>query len=229
MDDGLIRSTLYERVLRDFENGTRESLPEFLQEFLHPVYAFLRAHGKAHSEASSGVCSFVRRQLGADEQVAADVEGRLRCHLFSAASRFHEQGCPIGDEPETEAVTFDFEWSLNRWEEISQAALPALEVFDQEWSAAVFRRVRHAVERDYVRHGKAREFRLLSRGLEAVGRRVSHPELAHMLRIREPQVKQKLQQLSQRFRHALHNHIAETVAESELATEISFVSERFGR
>lgn len=225
--DRMRYGSLYERIVRDLQTGSRESLTFFLQRFQHPMYAYLRARGLDHSRVADELREFVRRHLEVREESVAP-DGRLRTHLRTCLAQFREQDHPTTNSIDPDEVVLDLEWSLNRWEEVARSGMGAADVFDHEWAAVILRDSRHVVERDYVHHRKAKEYRLLSRSLDAVGRRISHAELAHLLHLRESQAKQKLRQLSQRFRHALHQHVAETVAESEIAPEIEFISERTG-
>lgn len=229
-----IRQTLFQRVASCKLTDSTEALEEFFQDSWHPMYVFIRAKGKEHAEASELVQAFIRRELLTRDAVCEwnPKGGRLRTFVRPGLERFcsgkgHRESAQDQDHPKALAkLSFDFEWSKAHYEQLANEAPERR--FDREWAEMVVHKSMHVVEKEYLHRGKAKEYRLLNRSLQghsAGGRRVSKAELALMLRSTESSVRQKLLQLRQRHRHAMNNHVAETVDESEIEEEIKYISD----
>ncbi|MGB0578148.1 MAG: hypothetical protein ACPGVU_00470 [Limisphaerales bacterium] len=228
--------TLFRRVIASLDTECNEALEEFFQDYWHPMYVFLRSKGTSHEDASDLVLGFILHELLTRDQIRnwKPDRGRLRTFLMVGLDRFRineyhrESAQKRGGPKEQTHVSFDFEWSRDRYEQSATIAdTPDLQ-FDREWAEVVVQKTMHVVEMEYVQRGRAKEYRILSRSLRGRsggGRRVAYAEIAHNLRTSENNVKQKMLQLRNRYRHALSKQVAETVDESEVEEEIRYVSD----
>lgn len=226
------RMTLFERVIACRESDSNEALVEFFQAFWPAMYACLRSQGEAHTDGAAVVQNFVHQELTTGKQLRlwSTDSGRLRIFLKLALEEFRKpshQAAP-GNSPASTLVTFDFDWSQRRFDgQMAPEQEPDLR-FDREWTGVIAHKSMAAVEKEYLRRGQAKEYRILSRSLQAGAagrRRVSPAEIAHMLRTNEQTIRQKTHQLRRRYHHVFNNQVAETAAPSAADEEIKYISD----
>lgn len=184
---------------------------DLVRDFWNPIYAFLRADGRNHDEASAGLCRFF--QAWNDNHTVP----RLRTSVLAKLTTLN----PSEFEGTDSATEYDLEWCRRRFDSWPEIVGPT-QLFDCEWADVLVQKCMHKVELEYVRRGRAKEFRILSRTVR--GRQIPPRELAHMLKQSGSEAQRALQQLRHRLRLAFSAQVAETAVEGEFDTELQHVS-----
>lgn len=227
--------SLYQRVLSDGPAESRAALEEFFQRYWYPMYAFMRARGATHDDASDLVQGFILSELLEREQIKEwnPERGRLRTFLKVALDRFRlkeyrrESAKKRGGPKAETHVSMDFEWAEGRYANTAIDHDSPDKIFEKEWAEATINQVLSMLASRYSDKDKLKEFQLLCRNLSARagdGDHVKYSEIAAELGTTENNVKQKMITFRDQFKRAMESVVAETAAAGEVEDEVAFVS-----
>ena len=201
--------------------GSRADLELLLRAYWSPVYAFIRAKGFGHHDASDLTQEFLAEILvGRDLIARADpMRGRFRAFLKSALRNFlvdqHRRAHTKRAAPDAPLASLNSDGGGSA----AQDSEPAT-AFDRQWAAAVIALAVERTEAACRQDGMDAQwtaFRAVV--LAPLSARVKPPtmdELAVRIGASSPaQVSNMIQTVKRRFRRTLQQVVAETVSDPE--------------
>lgn len=216
--------------------GSRADLEMLLRAYWSPVYAFIRAKGFGHHDASDLTQEFLAEILvGRDLIAKADpMRGRFRAFLKSALRNFlidqhrrssSKRAAPANPIASVEASpeTADGTSGSEPWG-----------AFDRQWAAAVLALTIERTEAACVQDGMTQQWAAFKAVvLGPLTGRVKAPtmdELAERVGAAGPaQVSNMIQTVKRRFRRTLEQVVAETVNDpADVAQELAAIQGFFG-
>jgi RNA polymerase sigma-70 factor (ECF subfamily) len=220
--------------------GSRADLELLLRAYWSPVYAFIRAKGFAHHDASDLTQEFLAEVLvGRDLIAKADpLRGRFRSFLKSALRNFlidqHRRSNSKRAAPTAPLTSVDS--GPEAADPVSRdggGGEPAA-AFDRQWAAAVLALTIERTEASCKQDGMDQQwsaFRAVV--LAPLTGRVRPPAmdtLAERLGATSPaQVSNMIQTVKRRFRRILHQVVSETVTDpTDVQDEIASLQKFFG-
>ncbi len=217
--------------------GSRADLELLLRAYWSPVYAFVRAKGFAHHDASDLTQEFLAEVLvGRDLISKADpLRGRFRSFLKSALRNFlidqHRRSSAKRAAPTGPISSVDT--GPEAPDPASRDAEPA-QAFDRQWAAAVLalaiERTEAACKQDGMDQQWAAFRAVILAPLTARVKPPSMEALAERLGATSPaQVSNMIQTVKRRFRRTLQQVVAETVTDpGEVDDELNSLQGFFG-
>jgi RNA polymerase sigma-70 factor (ECF subfamily) len=217
--------------------GSRADLELLLRAYWTPVYAFIRAKGFAHHDASDLTQEFLAEVLvGRDLIAKADpLRGRFRAFLKSALRNFlidqHRRSSAKRAAPAGPISSVDA--GPEAADHASRDQEPAA-AFDRQWAAAVLalaiERTEAACKQDGMDQQWAAFRAVVLSPLTGRVRAPSMEALAERLGATSPaQVSNMIQTVKRRFRKALEQVVAETVTDpGEIGDELNALQRFFG-
>lgn len=228
--------------------GSRADLELLLRAYWSPVYAFIRAKGFSHHDASDMTQEFLSEILvGRDLIAKADpMRGRFRSFLKSALRNFlidqHRRASAKRAAPSTPISSVDAgpeaadNGSIDRGGSVrsGNASTDPAAAFDRQWAAAVLALTIERTEAACKQDGMDQQwaaFRAVV--LAPLSSRVKPPsmeELAQRLGAASPaQVSNMIQTVKRRFRRTLQQVVAETVTDpKDVDDELAALQRFFG-
>ena len=227
--------TLFQRMVSGSPGDSREALEEFFSRYWYPMYAFMRARGATHEDASDLVQGFVMKELLERDQIRQwqPERGRLRTFLKVALDRYRlnehrrESAQKRGGRKAKTHVSMDFEWAEGRFENTAIDFDSPDKLFEREWAEVTVQKVISELSKKYAAKDKSTEFLLLCQNLSARagdGQATSYRDIATQLNTTENNVKQKMIAFRALFKKQLEQTVSETVDQSELESEVQFLT-----
>jgi DNA-directed RNA polymerase specialized sigma24 family protein len=228
--------------------GSRADLEVLLRAYWSPVYAFIRAKGFSHHDASDMTQEFLAEVLvGRDLIAKADpMRGRFRSFLKSALRNFlidqHRRASAKRAAPSTPISSVDAGPEAIDPASIDQGTArgrrsaggdPAT-AFDRQWAAAVLALTIERTEAACKQDGMEQQWAAFRAVILApLSSRVKSPpmdELAERLGAASPaQVSNMIQTVKRRFRRTLQQVVAETVTDpNDIESELAALQRFFG-
>jgi RNA polymerase sigma-70 factor (ECF subfamily) len=216
--------------------GSRADLETLLRAYWSPVYAFIRAKGFGHHDASDLTQEFLAEILvGRDLISKADpMRGRFRAFLKSALRNFlidqHRRSSAKRAAPSAPIASMD---AAPEAADASQGAEP-WGAFDRQWAAAVLALAIERTEAACLQDGMTPQWAAFKAVvLSPLTGRVKPPameDLAERLGAANPaQVSNMIQTVKRRFRRMLEQVVAETVNDpGDIAQELKALQSFFG-
>jgi RNA polymerase sigma-70 factor (ECF subfamily) len=203
---------------RDNATGAHEALAKLCQTYWYPLYAYVRRRGHSPEDAQDLTQEFFARLLERSWIGRADRQkGRFRSFLLSALNHF------LADEWDKaraqkrgggfKFVPLQFDQAETRYgHEPADQSTTAEQNYERRWALTLLEEVLQRLRAEYISEGHAELFEALHPCL--VGDRTAQPyvELGAKLSMSEGAVKSAVHRLRQRYRHLLHDQIAQTVA-----------------
>lgn len=197
----------------------RAALETLCAAYWYPLYAFARRTGRDAQEAEDSVQEFFANVIERNAVAAADPgRGRFRDFLL-AAFRNHlrneaESASAIKRGGGRLTLSLDAGAAEGRFlAEPRHDATPG-RLYERDWAIAVLERVLAGLRRSYASAGKERLFGVLRETI-AGGERALHASRAEALGMTPGALKVAAHRLRQRYRQALRNEIAATLADGE--------------
>jgi RNA polymerase sigma-70 factor (ECF subfamily) len=199
---------------------SREAMSTLCRLYWYPVYAFARSRGSTPEQAEDLTQAFFAHLLEKEALQRVDPsKGRFRSYLLAAVRNF------LADERAREQtqkrgggvapLSLDTEDAENRYRLEPAHDLTPERVYERQWAMTVIQQALARLQQRYARSGKQEHFDALKVFLSGEKRPVPHAEVAQALGLTELAVKVAVHRLRQRFRHALRDEIAQTVAGPE--------------
>jgi RNA polymerase sigma factor (sigma-70 family) len=194
-----------------------EALEKLCRTYWWPLYGFVRRNGYKPEEAQDLTQGFFALLLERrDLDVVRQEKGRLRSYLlvslknFLAKARRRELAVKRGEG--RALVPLDELLARERADLEPTDTLTADRIYERRWALTLLEQVLKRLEREYQSAGNAKLFDCLKEFLSDEPGRRSQAEVAAELDVTENAVKQAFHRLRQRYRHLLHDEIAQTVA-----------------
>jgi RNA polymerase sigma-70 factor (ECF subfamily) len=204
------------------DSQARAALEELCQTYWFPIYAFIRRRGHPRPDAEDLTQEFFHQFLQRNDLARLEsARGLFRAYLLAAVKNFlanqwdrrqaRKRG---GGVPH---LSLDWRTADSLFQLAPCEQIPPDLAFDREWALALLSRVLQTLEEEALREGadKAALFKALRPSLAAdtsppAG---SYAQLARSLGLTETALRVAAHRLRKRYRHALRQHIAHTLAD----------------
>lgn len=198
----------------------RAALEELCGNYWYAVYAFVRRRGKQADDARDLTQEFFARLLEKEYLEAADRErGRFRTFLLTAVARFlnneYERACAQKRGGGQAALSLDFERGEERYRHEPADPWTAEKIFDRRWALTLLDQAVMKLKQDYAAAGKGLLFDELKIFLTGESGAPVYEDSAARLGTSPGAVKVAVHRLRQKYRDALRQEIAQTVAAEE--------------
>lgn len=205
----------------------RASLEVLCSSYWYPLYTYVRRRGHDADEARDLTQGFFTRLFEKQDIQDADPErGRFRAFLLTALKHYlanewdREQAQKRGGG--RVHVSIDMEGADERFGIRARREESPERSFERAWALALLERVLDALRKDYEARGKSETFAALKGFLTTEGTE-SQAAIAERLGTTEGAVKVAVHRLRGRYREAIRDEIASTLAnpadiDAELAT-----------
>lgn len=207
----------------DSDSQCRQALEQLCGEYWYPLYAFLRQRGYASDQAEDITQGFFASLLDGKFFQDADPDvGRFRTFLLTALQRYaghqrqRDQAQKRGGHLRQLSIdATDGERRFGR-EPVVDATPESM--FQRQWALTVLQRALQSVENYYSDAGKSHLFAALKYHLDG-GEPTSHAEVAERLEMTEGAVKAAAHRLRERYRQAVRDEVAGTLASDQEVDE----------
>ena len=209
------------RKLRDPEEtrGRDAALARLCEQYWYPIYAFARRSGRGPHDAQDITQGFFCHVLERNLFATADPGlGRMRSLLLTAFQRF-SNGQRIKDEAlkrggGQQFISLDVSEGEERYHLEPSHELTPVALFESAWAHSVIERTMNRVKRIEEGSGRGALFAELSVFLAPDGNDPGQISIAaEHLKMSEDAVRQSVSRLRKRFREALRDEVAATLAE----------------
>jgi RNA polymerase sigma-70 factor (ECF subfamily) len=202
---------------RTGEPAAREALSTLCGLYWRPLYAFLRRRGLPPEEAEDMTQAFLVHVIEKESISHVDPhKGKFRSFLLISLKNF------LSDQRSKEAalkrgggvapVSLDADEAEGRYRLETADDLTPERIFERQWALTVIEQAMSRLRERYEKSGKAAHFDEMKTFLSGEKRPVPHAEVAERLGITPLAVKVAVHRLRKRFRDALREEIAQTVA-----------------
>ncbi|MGH7200570.1 MAG: RNA polymerase sigma factor [Planctomycetaceae bacterium] len=215
-------TTRWSVVVAAGDRGASDSLAALealCRAYWYPLYVFARRHGASEADAQDRTQSFFAELLEQGWLESADrARGRFRTFLLTAFQRFlvkerekeRAQKRGGGRAP----LSIDLSEGERRYSLEPSHDWTAERLFHRRWALTVLDQVLARLEAEYTAQGKGRLFERLKVHLTGAEAAPSHAETAAELQMTEGAIKVAAHRLRRRYRNALRQTIADTLADS---------------
>jgi len=185
--------------------------------YWYPLYAFVRSRGASAEQAEDVTQGFFVHLLEKEALQHVDpAKGRFRSFLLASCKNF------LADERArmsakkrgggVPALSLDAEAAESRYRLEPADELTPERIFERQWALTVIEQALTRLSERYAGRGKLDHFEALKVFLSGEQRPVPYSEVARRLGLTEVAVKVAVHRLRKRFRDALREEIAQTVA-----------------
>lgn len=219
-------------------SGAEAALAQLCATYWYPLYAFVRRQGSNHHDAQDLTQAFFGKLLEKNYLGdASQTKGRFRTFLLASLKHFlanewhkrsaKKRGGGIVFVPLDDDAADRFE---NEARGVASRGCTPEEFYDLRWAYTVLERALDALRTGYTENGQAALFEALKPCLTEGKGAVAHAEVAAALGMEENAVSVAAHRLRQRYRMALRDEIANTVAEAtEVEEEFQYLREVLAR
>jgi len=206
----------------------RDAMATLCGVYWYPLYAFVRSRGSPPEEAEDLTQAFFVHVLEKDALRQVDPsKGRFRSFLLASFRNFQaDEWTRQRAEKRGGGVaplSLDAEAVEDRYALEPAHDLTPERIFERQWAVTVIEQAVARLQERYVRSGKQDHFETLKIFLSEK-RPVPHADVARRLGLSELAVKVVVHRFRKRFRDALREEIAQTVAtEQDVDTELRFL------
>lgn len=213
-------TTQWSLVVAAGNRGSAEAdaaLERLCSEYWYPVFAFVRRRGHSVDEAEDLTQAFFTRLIEKEVLSEADRNrGRFRTFLLTGCQNFlsNERDRMLaakrggGRTP----LSIDVAAAEARYQRALAHDETPERLYDRQWCLTLLARVLDDLREGYVADGKERLFDRLRGFLTIDDDAGSHAEVARDLGMTIAAVKVAVHRLRRRYRDALREHVADTVA-----------------
>lgn len=196
---------------------SREALNNLCETYWYPVYAFVRRQVNDADAALDLTQAFFARVLEKNYFGDADpARGRFRSFLLTSARHFlsneRDRARTLKRGGATPIVSLDIETAEGAYQLEGKDLTPE-KLFEARWAAVLLDRALTRVRDGYASSGKSNVFERLKGFLTGDSEDVRYADMGRSLEMTETAVKVAVHRLRRRFRDALVEEIAHTVAD----------------
>jgi DNA-directed RNA polymerase specialized sigma24 family protein len=238
-DSGAFPTTHWTAVLAAGRNDSAtsaEATEKLCAKYWYPIYAFVRwRRGASHHEAEDLTQAFFGHLLGKDSlKTVAREKGKFRNFLLASLSNFlsHERDRDKAAKRggEREFVSWDGLTPEERFQREQAGGLPAEDLFDRVWAAALFEQACIRLQHEYGARGKLDRFQELKAFITETPDDGFFDQAALRLNMRPESVRVALHRLRRELGQCLRTEIAATIGQSEdISEELRFLMSVVGR
>jgi len=233
---GEFLTTRWSVVLSAGHSGSeagRASLEMLCSSYWYPLYTYVRRRGHDAEEARDLTQGFFTRLLEKKDIQDADPErGRFRAFLLTALKHYlanewdRSQALKRGGD--RVHVSIDMEGADERFGLSTLREESPERSFERAWALALLERVLDSLRQDYDARGKSETFTALKGFLTTEGAE-SQAAIAERLGTTEGAVKVAVHRLRGRYREAVRDEIASTLADpADIDAELATLFEALG-
>jgi RNA polymerase sigma factor (sigma-70 family) len=213
----------------------RESLARLCQVYWYPLYAFVRRHGHGSHDAQDLTQEFFVRLL--EKDYLGDVDrskGKFRSFLLASLKHFLSKEWARAKTLKRGGgralISLDALSAEDAYRREPEDHATPEKLFERRWALTLLDQVLTRLSREYESAGKQALFEQLQGCLTGDSRLLPYSELADKLDMTEGAVKVVVHRLRQRYRGALREEIAQTVASpAEIDDEIRHLFSALGK
>jgi RNA polymerase sigma factor (sigma-70 family) len=224
-------TTRWSMVLRAARSDTTRAYAateDLCRAYWYPLYAYARRRGYSPHDAEDLTQGFFARilKLNSLAQVGQE-QGKFRAFLLASMNHF------IADEWDRASaqkrsikrtISLDAEMAENRYRSEPVDKLTPERVFERRWAMTLLENVVQRLRNEYKASGQDALFMETRFAITGDKNAVPYTELASRLGMTEEALRVAVHRLRQRYRRALHEAIAQTVAdESEVTEELNYL------
>lgn len=221
--DGRFATTHWSLVLAAGQpdaDGAAEALARLCSLYWYPVFAFVRRRGHSADEAQDLTQGFFTRLIEKGDLGAADrSRGRFRTFLLTACQHFlsneRDRALTIKRGGGQVSISIDVADAEGRYEGALAHAETPESLYERQWCLTLLASVLDDLREHYVSTGNEQLFDRLREFLTAGESPGSHADAARDLDMTPNAVKVAVHRLRKRYRGALRERIADTVASPE--------------
>lgn len=219
---GQFRTTRWSLVVRAARPDTadaREALAELCRSYWYPLYAYARRRGLSADDAQDAVQGFFARLLdkGDLEDVRRE-KGRFRAFLLSSLRHYlaneRDRARTLKRGGGVATISIDAREADSRFRVEPEHDEDAEKIFERNWACTLLERTLERLEGEYAERDQQRLFDELKPALQGSAPE-GYREIGERLELSEGAVKVAVHRLRQRYRAALREEIAHTVAGAE--------------
>ncbi len=202
----------------------REALEALCSAYWYPIYAFIRRRGHDAEAAADLAQGFFAALLESDAFFGLDpAKGKFRAFLLASCQHFlaHERDRANALKRGGGRTIASLDDAEGRYRREPSHDLTPEALFDRRYALALLDATLDELRADFARRGQADHFDALKPTLTGDARNVPYREIADRLGTTEGAVQVAVHRLRKRYREALRDRIAQTVAgPSEIDDEI---------
>jgi len=220
------RWTMVLRAARSDTTRARAALEDLCQAYWYPLYAYTRRRGYSPQDAEDLTQGFFTRILRLNSLAQVEqVQGKFRAFLLASMNHFMSDEWDRSSAQKRAAqrtVSLDAEMAENRYRSEPMDTLTPERVFERRWAVTLLENVVQRLHKEYEASGQGTLFMETRFAITGDKNAVPYKELASGLGMTEEALRVAVHRLRQRYRRALHEEIAQTVAdESEVEEELN--------
>jgi RNA polymerase sigma-70 factor (ECF subfamily) len=220
------RWTMVLRAARSDTTRARAALEDLCQAYWYPLYAYARRRGYSPHDAEDLTQGFFARILKLNS--LADVgkeQGKFRAFLLASMNHFISDEWDRASAQKRGAqrtISLDAEMAENRYRSEPADKLTPEYLFERRWAMTLLENVVQRLRGEYEASGQGPLFMEMRFAITGDKNAVPYTDLAARLSLSEEALRVAVHRLRQRYRRALREEIAQTVAdESEVTEELN--------
>ena len=220
------RWTMVLRAARADTTRARAALEDLCQAYWYPLYAYARRRGYSPHDAEDLTQGFFARILKLNSLAEVGRErGKFRAFMLAAMNHFisDEWGRASAQKRAAQlTISLDAEMAENRYRSEPADKLTPESLFERRWAVTLLENVVKRLRSEYEASGQGALFMELRFAITGDKNTIPYAELASRLGLKEEALRVTVHRLRQRYRRALREEIAQTVAdESEVVEEMN--------
>ena len=220
------RWTMVLRAARADTTRARAALEDLCQAYWYPLYAYARRRGYSPHDAEDLTQGFFARILKLNSLAEVGRErGKFRAFMLAAMNHFISDEWDRASAQKRAAqltISLDAEMAENRYRSEPADKLTPESLFERRWAVTLLENVVKHLRSEYEASGQGALFMELRFAITGDKNTIPYAELASRLGLKEEALRVTVHRLRQRYRRALREEIAQTVAdESEVVEEMN--------
>jgi len=220
------RWTMVLRAARADTTRARAALEDLCQAYWYPLYAYARRRGYSPHDAEDLTQGFFARILKLNSLAEVGRErGNFRAFMLAAMNHFISDEWDRASAQKRAAqltISLDAEMAENRYRSEPADKLTPESLFERRWAVTLLENVVKRLRSEYEASGQGALFMELRFAITGDKNTIPYAELASRLGLKEEALRVTVHRLRQRYRRALREEIAQTVAdESEVVEEMN--------
>jgi RNA polymerase sigma factor (sigma-70 family) len=219
------RWTMVLRAARSDTTRAHAALEDLCKAYWYPLYAYARRRGYSPHDAEDLTQGFFARILRLNSLAHVEqAQGKFRAFLLASMNHFMSDEWDRASAQKRavqRTISLDAEMAENRYRSEPTDRLTPERVFERRWAMTLLENVVQRLRNEYEASGHGLFFMETRFAITGDKNAVPYTQLASRLSMTEEALRVAVHRLRQRYRRALHEEIAQTVAdESEVAEEL---------
>jgi RNA polymerase sigma-70 factor (ECF subfamily) len=204
----------------------RAALEHLCQAYWYPLYAYARRRGYSPHDAEDLTQGFFARILKLNSLAhVGQQQGKFRAFLLASMNHFMSDEWDRVSAQKRDAqrtISLDADMAEHRYRSEPTDKLTPERVFERRWAMSLLENVVQRLRNEYEASGQGALFMETRFAITGDKNAVPYIEVASRLGLSEEALRVAVHRLRRRYRRALHEEIAQTVADqSEVAEELN--------